>query len=61
MIDKRKLDTSFKKSQIEVLISFDVEDKDGRPTGEKVMHWCGGVVEKILDGTWLLTIVRKKC
>ena len=44
-----------------MLVSFDVEDELGRPTGKKVMHWCGGVVEKILDGTWLLPIARKKC
>ena len=61
MIGKRKLGVSFKKSLIEVLVSFDVEDENGRPTGKKVMHWCGGVVEKISDGTWLLPIARKKC
>ena len=42
-------------------VSFDIEDEDDRLTGNKVIHWCGGVVEKILDGTWLLPIVRKKC
>ena len=50
-----------KKSLIEVLVSFDVEDEEGRPTGKHILHWCGRVVEKILDGTWLLTIARKKC
>jgi hypothetical protein len=50
-----------KKSLIEVLVSFDVEDEEGRPTGKNVMYWCGGVVEKISDGTWLLPIARKKC
>ena len=49
-----------KKSLIEVLVSFDVEDEEGRSTGKNVMHWCGVVVEKILDGTWLLPIARKK-
>ena len=49
-----------KKSLIEVLVSFDVEDEEGRPTGKKVMYCCDGVVEKILDEKWLLPIGRKK-
>ena len=44
-----------------MLVSFDVGDEEGRPTSKKFMHWCGGVVEKILVGTWLLPIARKKC
>ena len=42
MIGKRKLDASFKKTRIEVLVEFDVEDESGSPTGKKVTHWCGG-------------------
>ena len=41
MIGKRKLGVSFKKSLIEVLVSFDVEDEYGRPTEKRL---CIGVV-----------------
>ena len=28
---------------------------------EKVLHWYGGVVMKISDGTWLLPNARTRC
>ncbi len=51
MIGRQKLDNSFLKKRVEVLISFDTEQDGG--TKKKVLHWCGGVVDRICDGTWL--------
>ena len=59
MIGKRKLDSFFLKKQIEVLISFDIEQKDGML--KKVLHWCGGVVARICDGTWLRDGAQTRC
>ena len=50
---------SFLKQRIEVLVSFDIDQEDG--SVEKVLHWCGGVVKKISDGTWLLPNARTRC
>ena len=46
-------------TRIEYLSKFDIDDLDKGST--KILEWCGGVVEKICDGTWLIPRARTKC
>ena len=46
-------------TRIEYLSEFDIEDPDQGST--KILEWCGGVVERICDGTWLIPGARTKC
>lgn len=59
LIGNRKLDASFLNTRIEVLTSFDIVGDDGKKTTQ--LRWCGGVVEKISDGTWLYPNARTRC
>ena len=47
-LGKRKIDDSFISTRIEYLSEFDMVGE----VNMKELRWCGGVVEKISDGTW---------
>ena len=53
------VDDSLVGTRIEYLSEFDIEDPDQEST--KILEWCGGVVERICDGTWLIPGARTKC
>ena len=66
-IGKRKLDKSFLKSRIEVLTRFDELDEAGKVVKDSdgntrtYLRWCGGEIQEISDGTWLIPNARTRC
>jgi hypothetical protein len=56
-LGKQKLDATFIGKRIEHLSNFDIDDK-----GENLdLRWCGGVIEEVSDGTWIIPGKRRKC
>ena len=60
LVGKCKIDKSFQDARIEVLTSFDVKDDSGKVVGQE-LRWCGAVVKRISDGTWLYPNARTRC
>ena len=48
-MEKRNINDSFIGTRIEYLPEFDVIEEGNM----KELRWCGGVVEKISDDTWV--------
>ena len=53
------IDESLAGTRIEYVYEFDNDIDDKGDT--KVLEWCGGIVERICDGTWIIPGARTKC
>ena len=56
-LGKRKINDSFIGTRIEYLSEFNLIGEENM----KELRWCGGVVEKISDGTWFNPGKRHQC
>ena len=54
--DAPAVDDSMLGTHIECLCEFDMDDKGTI----KELRWCGGLVERICDGSWLIPEIRRK-
>ena len=58
--DTLKVDESLLGSRIEYLSQFELDDEN-EERENKNLRWCSVIVERVCDGTWINSGMRRQC